>query len=141
MSEAGGVLRLGYVSAFDAVNKLARVTFPDKDGLVSGWLQLLVRNTKKNGDEVNLDVGEHVACLMMGNGIEHGVVLGACWDGKNVPPVGDADIRVTTYEDGTTIQVDRKNHVVEVRDSYGSYIRFADGNIYIMANQNVYINE
>jgi phage baseplate assembly protein V len=141
MAEPGSVLRVGYVSDFDPVRKYARVMFPDKDRLVSGWLQLLVINTLKNKDEANLDVGERVACLMMGNGIEHGVVLGALWDDKNDPPAGDQDVRITTYEDGTTVQVDRKNHVVEIKDHYGSFIRFADGNIYIKAAANVYINE
>lgn len=139
--ESGGVLRFGYVSDVDPARKMARVLFPDKDGLVSGWLQVVVANTLKNKDEVNLDPGEHVACLLAGNGIERGVVLGAVWDGKNTPPVGDQDVRVTTFEDGTTVRVDRKGHVVELKDHFGSYIRFADGNIYIMAAANVYINE
>ena len=140
-NESGSVLRFGYVSAFDAEKKLARVRFPDKDNLVSGWLQILVWNTLKNKDEINYDPGEHVACMMAGNGIERGVVLGAVWDGKNAPPVGDPDVRATTYEDGTFVQVDRKKHIVEVKDHYGSYIKFADGNIYIRAAANVYINE
>ena len=128
-NEGGSVLRFGYVSDFDPAKKLVRVRFPDKNNLVSGWLQLLCWNTKENKDEINLDIDEHVACLMAGNGIERGVVLGAVWDEKNAPPVGDQDIRVTTYEDGTTIQVDRKNHIVEVKDHYGSYIHFEDKNI------------
>lgn len=139
--EPGSVLRMGYVSDFDAARKYARVMFPDKDQLVSGWLQLVVPNTLENKDEVNLDVGERVACLMMGNGIEHGVVLGAVWDDKNTPPVGDPDIRTTAFKDGATVTVDRERHVMEIKDHYGSYIRLADGNIYIKAAANVYINE
>lgn len=140
-NEDGGVLRFGYVSVFDPEKKLARVRFPDKDNLVSGWLQLLVWNTLRNKDEINLDPDEHVACLMAGNGIERGVVLGSVWDDKNRPPVGDQDIRITTYKDGAAVMVDRERHIIEVKDHYGSYIRFADGNIYIMAAANVYINE
>jgi phage baseplate assembly protein V len=134
------VLRFGYISVFDAEKKLARVRFPDKDDLVSWWLQVVVINTLENQDEINFDPGEHVACLMAGNGIERGVVLGALWDKKNEPPVGDQDIRVTKYKDGTTVQVDRKNHIVEVKDHYGSYIRFEGGNIHLIAAGNVHIN-
>lgn len=139
--EAGGSLRFGYVCDFDPEKKLARVHFPDKNGLTSGWLQVIVRNTHKNKDEINLAIGEHVACLMAGNGAEAGVILGAVWDEKNLPLVGDQGIRVTTYEDGTSISVDTSNHVVELKDSYGSFIRFEGGHIYVQSALNLYLNE
>ncbi|NCC98012.1 MAG: hypothetical protein EOM02_14395 [Synergistales bacterium] len=128
-NEGTSVLRFGYVSDFDPAKKLVRVRFPDKNNLVSGWLQLLCSNTKENKDEINLDIGEHVVCLMAGNGIEVGVVMGALWDEKNLPIIADGDIRVSTYKDGTTVWVDRKNHIVEVKDHYGSYIHFEGKNI------------
>lgn len=131
-NEEGGVLRFGYVSVFDATKKLVRVRFPDKNNLVSGWLQLLCWNTRKNRDEINLDIEEHVACLMAGNGVECGVVLGALWDDKNLPPVADGDIRATTYSDGTTVWVDRKKHVVELKDHYGCFVHFEGKNIHVM---------
>ena len=120
---------------------MARIKFPDRENLVSAWIPIAVNNSKKNKDEVHLDIGEHVCCLMNGNGIEHGIVIGAIWDDKNKPPLGDQNVRRTEFEDGATMSVDRKNHIVEITDSYGSYIRMKDGNIYIMASKNVYINE
>jgi phage baseplate assembly protein V len=133
--------RYGYVSAYDAKRHMARIRFPDKDNLVSAWLPVGIPNTKKNKDEFHLDVDEHVFCVMLGTGLEAGTVICSIWDDKNKPPLGDQDTRRTEFEDGTTMFVDRKNHVVEVKDSYGSYIRMADGNIYIMAAANVYINQ
>jgi phage baseplate assembly protein V len=133
--------RFGYVSAYDPKRHMARIRFPDKDNLVSAWIPVGIPNSKKNKDEFHLDTDEHVYCNMLGNGLEQGVVLCSVWDDKNKPPLGDQDIRRTEFEDGTTMFVDRKNHVVEVKDSFGSYIRMADGNIYIMAAANVYINE
>ena len=132
--------RFGVVSAYDAARHMARVGFPDKDNLVSAWLPVGVSNTKKNKDEFHLDVGEHVFCVMLGNGLEAGVVLCSIWDDKNKPPLGDHDVRRTEFEDGTLIFVDRKNHVVEVKDSFGSFIRFEGGNITIQSAANVYIN-
>ena len=133
--------RVGHVSSVDPTAGTARVVFDDKQGLVSYNLPVLQRNTLKNKDEAWPDPGEHVVCLFLGNGLEQGFVLGAIYDRKNRPPVGDQDVRVTTFEDGTTLKVDRKNHIVEVKDFYGSYIRFAEGNIYIKSHADVHINK
>jgi phage baseplate assembly protein V len=118
---------------------MARVRFPDKGNLVSFWLPLLAENSKKNKQESHLDVDEHVACLMLGNGGQ-GIVLGAIWDDKNKPPLGDLDVRRTEFEDGTVLFVDRKNHVVEIKDSFGSVIKMAEGDIHIKAARNIYLN-
>ena len=108
--------------------------------MVSAWLPVAVPNSRKNKDEFHLDIGEHVYCNMLGNGLEAGVVLCSIWDDKNQPPVGDQDIRHTTFDDGTTVFQDRKNKVFQIKDSYGSYIRFEKGNIYIKSANKVYIN-
>jgi phage baseplate assembly protein V len=134
-------LRDGHVSSYDPATHTAKVVFEDRDNLVSNPFPVLLPNTLKNKDEIHLDPGEHVMCICLGNGLESGVVLGCVYDKKNPPAVGDRDTRVTTYEDGTRVSVDRKNHVVEIKDSFGSYIKFAGGNIYIIAAGNIYLNE
>ncbi|MBQ9527605.1 MAG: phage baseplate assembly protein V [Fretibacterium sp.] len=113
-TEPGAVARFGYVSVYDPKRHMARVRFPDKGDVVSGWLPVTVPNTKRNKDERPLDVGEHVFCVMMGNGLEAGAILGAVYDDTNKPPIGDGDIRATTYADGTRIKVDRKSGLVAV---------------------------
>jgi phage baseplate assembly protein V len=120
---------------------MARVRFPDKDNLVSAWLPVGIPNSKKNKDEFHLDVNEHVFCIMQGNGLEAGTVICAIWDDKNKPPLGDSDVRRTEFEDGAVLSVDRKNHVIEIKDSFGSFIRMSDSNIYINAAKNIYLNE
>ena len=114
-TEPCAVARFGYIAVYDPKRHLARVKFPDKGDVVSGWLPVIVPNTKKNKDEYHMDIDEHVFCLMMGNGLEVGVVLGSIYDDTNRPPVGDKDIRVTTFADGTKISVDRKNHLVTIQ--------------------------
>lgn len=99
------MLRFGYISSIDAVNGLYKVTF-EEDNLVSGSLPYLVKNTKFNNDESPFDEGEHVACLMDEN-CEHGVILGATNTSTDKPKVGNKDIRVTTYKDGSFIQFNR----------------------------------
>ena len=134
-------IRVGKISAVYPERGTATVHFPDRDGLVSKELPIGHRNTLKNKDESFPDVGEHVVCAFFGNGPSEGVILSAIYDAKNKPPVGDPDIRVTTFDDGTTFTVDRKKHIVEMKDSFGSYIKFANGNIYIMAAANIYLNK
>ena len=97
-TEAGAHGRFGYVSAYDPQKHMARIQFPDKGDLVSAWLPVAVLNSKKNHDECHLDVGEHVYCNMMGNGLESGVVLCAVYDDKNKPPEGNQDIRKTNLK-------------------------------------------
>lgn len=119
-SEPGMQGRVGYVSAYDAKRHMARVMFPDKDNVVSDWLPVIVPNTKKNKDEYHLDIDEHVFCCMMGNGLEMGVVMGSIYDDTNKPPVGDGDIRVTTFADGIKISVDRKKNLVTIYNPVGN---------------------
>ena len=106
-------LRFGHVTEYDPSRHMARVNFPDL-GIVSYWLPVLVSNSLKNHDEVHVDIGEHVACMMSGDGAEMGVILGAFYDDKNKPPVQDEDIRTVTFSDGVRVLYDRESHSLVV---------------------------
>ena len=135
-NESGALGRFGYVSDYDPKRHMARIKFPDKNDLVSAWLPVAVPNSKKNKDEYHLDIDEHVFCSMMGNGLEAGVVLCSIYDDTNKPPAGDADIRKTTFEDGTEILYDRKNKLLKI-DCKGDIEIHAKGNITIKADGNI----
>lgn len=137
--EAGSHGRFGYVSDYDPQRHMARIQFPDKENLVSAWIPVAVPNSKKNRDECHLDIGEHVYCAMMGNGLESGVVLCSVFDDKNKPPEGNADIRKTTYDDGTEISYDRKNKLLEIKCE-GDMKIHVKGNIEISADGNITLN-
>ena len=128
--------RFGYVSAYDPERHMAQIHFPDKDDLVSAWLPVAVQNSLKNHDERHLDVGEHVYCNMMGNGLEAGVVICSIYDDKNKPVVHEGDTRAVTFEDGTKISYDRKNHVLKV-ECEGDIEIHAKGQINITAGGNI----
>lgn len=138
-TEAGAHGRFGYVSAYDAKRHMARIQFPDKGGLVSAWIPVAVSNSKKNRDEYHLDVGEHVYCNMMGNGLESGVVLCAVYDDKNKPPAGDGDIRKTTFDDGTEILYDRKNKCLKI-ECEGDIEIHAKGHIKLISDDNIEVH-
>ncbi|WP_213412069.1 phage baseplate assembly protein V [Xylanibacillus composti] len=72
------IIKVGRVSAVDAAQLRIRATFPDRDHLVSGWLQLIM-------PPISLDehaairmpnVGQTVLCVFLGNGLETGYWLG-----------------------------------------------------------------
>ena len=135
------IIRVGKISAVYPERGTATVQFPDRDRLVSKEIAIGQTNTLKNKDETFPDPGEHVVCAFYGNGLSEGVILSAIYDAKNKPPVGDPDVRTTKFEDGTTFSVDRKGHIVEIKDSFWSYIKFADGNIYIKSAGDIYLND
>ena len=131
-TENASVARFGYISDYDAETHMARVIFPDKDNLPSAWLPVVIPNSLRNKDEIHLDINEHVFCMMMGNGIEAGVVIGAIYDNKNKPPESDKDTRKVKFEDGTEILYDRKNHELKI-NCVGNITIHADGNMKISA--------
>ena len=130
-NEQPSTLRFGRVKEYDKKRHMATVTFPDM-GIVSDWLPVLVPNSLRNHDELPLDKGEHVACIMAGTGTECGVILGAFYDDTNKPPVADENIRAVTFSDGTTITYDRKEHVMTVK-CVGDITIEAAGNITLKA--------
>ena len=130
--EAGSIARFGYISDYDAKRHMARVIFPDKDNLPSNWLPVLIPNSGRNHDEIHLDINEHVFCIMLGNGIEAGAVIGAVYDDTNKPPESDKDTRKVKFDDGTEILYDRKNHELKI-NCVGNITIHADGNMKISA--------
>lgn len=138
-NEKAGIARFGYVSDYDAKRHMARVEFPELDNTVSGWLQVGVPNTLKNHDEIHLDIGEHVFCIMQGSGVESGVVLCAVYDDKNKPVKADQNIRVVTFSDGAKIEIDREKHTILIQDMAGDYINMGNGNMDIHANTHINI--
>ena len=112
-NEFNATLRFGHVKEYDEARHMARVYFPDM-GLISHWLPVIVPNSIMNHDELHVDLEEHVACLMQGQGTEAGIIIGAFYDDKNKPPVKKLNIRSVIFSDGTQVLYDRKEHVLEV---------------------------
>ena len=135
-TENGAIARFGYVSAYDPKRHMARIQFPDKENLVSSWLPVVIPNSKKNHDELHLDINEHVFCLMLGNGLEAGAVIGTVYDDENKPPTGDQDTRKITFNDGTEISYDRKNHKLVI-SCVGDIEIITPGNINVTSGSNI----
>lgn len=105
----GASLRFGTVTGVD-VSGSARVQLEDGDGMVSGALRTLQRRSLKDKEQCLPDLGEPVACLFAGQGMEAGVVLGACYSTQTPAPGQTATHDYMFYEDGTEIWYDRAAH-------------------------------
>jgi phage baseplate assembly protein V len=102
-------MKIGIVSAIDPVKCAARVQFPDNDDVISYWLPVVQPKTLKDHFYYMPDVGEQVVCLLDDNG-ESGVILGAIYSQADAAPVNNPDKWHVTFEDGTILEYDRKEH-------------------------------
>lgn len=115
LAEAGATLKFGFVSAQDVAFGRVRVRLPDFDDLETAWLPVLHAKTHADKWWGLPDVGEQVACLLDGRG-EAGVVLGAFFGARDVPPAGaSADTHVVAFADGTRVVYDRVAHDLTVQ--------------------------
>ena len=110
------LIRFGKVSEVLPDKCAARVTFEDRDNLVSAELPILQSACMKNQFYSLPDVGDSVVCLMMpndeqGNG---GFVLGSFYHEKNLPPAQDENISMIKFSDGTTLSYNRQSHLLSV---------------------------
>jgi len=104
-------LRVGIVSDSNPDNATVRVTFPDRDQLISYWLPIVVPKTQNDKFYWMPDVGEQVVCLMDEHD-EAGAVLGAIYSTVDKPPVASADKWHVTIKDGATFEYDRAAHTL-----------------------------
>ena len=90
------LIRVGKVSSVNGKTCRARVTFPDKDDLVSD--ELAVLQIGANGTEGYWvpEVNTQVLCLFLpnasGNGLNAGFILGAYYSKAKPPPEENADV-------------------------------------------------
>lgn len=134
------MIRIGVVSSIDPGHGTARVLFDDLDELVSYDLQILYPATLRNKGYWMPDVGEHVACAFLENGLENGVILGAIYGGSDEVPVDDKDIWHLSIPGGVAVEVDRKTREFMVVDSWGSRIIFRSGDVIIKSARYIQLN-
>lgn len=130
----GEVFRTGIVSTIDEAAASARVTFEDRDDVVSYDLQVMVRNTRNNKDYWMPEVGEPVLCLFLPGGIEQGFILGSYYTQVTTPDANTANKRRTYFSDGASIEYDRETH------TYTVDIPASGGNVIINAQTSVTVN-
>lgn len=106
----GASLRFATVSTVQPEKGTVRVVLEDGDGMVSYPLQVLFPRAGKDTVQDMPDVGDRVAVLFSGAGLEAGVVLGGYYSDANVAPSKNSDVFYRRFSDGTELSYDRKAH-------------------------------
>ena len=107
------LIRVGRVSSISPERATARVLF-EPQGVVSHDLKVIVPQTLKNKDYYMPDIGEHVVCLFLPTGNQEGFILGSIYTDEDKPPTNNPDKRVMRFEDGTSIEYNRKTRTLTV---------------------------
>lgn len=107
-SNRGASLRFGKVCGVEGGS--ARVQLPDGQGMVTAPLPVVQRRVLRDQDIKMPDMGEPVAILSAGQGMEAGVVLGACYSEAVPDPAQEPQCDYHRYADGTVLCYDRTAH-------------------------------
>lgn len=102
----GNIVRTGIVSATNPTNGTVRVTFPDRDNLVSNPLPVLYPKTHADKVYHMPDVGEQVLCVFLPSGVEQGFVVGSMYSTSDATPAASQTKHVVEYKDGTREEFD-----------------------------------
>lgn len=95
------LIRIGQVSSIDDSKCTVKIKFSDKDDMVSNDIPFL-------SFEYNLpNIGDYVACIFLGNGIQNGFCLGRYYGEDNPPPVNDKNIYHKNIFDEAFIRYDK----------------------------------
>ena len=85
-------VRVGRVSSVDTADASVRVTFPDRDNIVSPPLKVVMRGCKEDKDYWMPAIDDQVLCLLIANGggkgRGKGYMLGTIYSSVDPPPGG-----------------------------------------------------
>lgn len=115
---------IGVVSSVDNDIGMVRVTFPDKDDMVSPPLPLLTVGTGWALRNPMPEPGDNVLCVFRGTQLADGICLGTLYDGSYDMPADPSIEQGVYFEDGSAAYFDRTS---------GSIVISAVGNVQIQA--------
>jgi phage baseplate assembly protein V len=108
------VFRVGIVQTQDVATARVRVTFHERDQMVSWWLPILRHGAQNDKDFWIPDIGEQVVCAMDEHD-EDGCVLGTIFSQIDAPPGSmTVDKRHLMVKDGAIFEYDRSSHTLLV---------------------------
>lgn len=104
------MVRVGIVSSVNGSACTAKVTFPDKDNMVSAELPVLQIGSYGTKGYCLPEVNTKVVCLFLpnpsGSGMNAGFIIGAYYTGEKPPAENDANVRSVRFPDGSLIKYD-----------------------------------
>ncbi len=105
------IIRIGEISSVNPNDMTARVTFPDKDDVVSGDLKIITQGSQQTKKYWLPVPKEPVLCIMLPNNttsLNQGFIIGSYFTAQNVVPANSGEgKRLIDFGDGTIISYDR----------------------------------
>ena len=115
-TELAATYQVGIVTAVDPHKHNVRVQFPALDNLESDWLSVVTPAAGGNQFYSLPDQGAMVACLLDSRG-EGGCVVGCLYNEIDPTPIGDNNVWMMSFKNGTIISHDRNTGEVLVKTS------------------------
>lgn len=119
MDNVAEVIKHGVISSIDPVKATARVTFADRDNVVSYDLPILFPNTGFMKLYSMPKVNQPVKCSFLGTGFEDGFIDGSFYNDENPPPATDPTLHMVYFGDGTSVVYDEKTKSISINASGG----------------------
>ena len=119
MDNESEIIKYGLVSSVSGYN--ARVTFPDRDNVVSFDLPVMQHNTGFARFYSMPKVGQTAICLFLATGMEDGWVIGSFYDEKQTPPK-TGNVHYVDFEDGALIEYDADSKIMTLKSGGGGVI-------------------
>lgn len=120
---------IGQVSTADPGSGSVRVTFPDRDNMVSAPLPVI---TPGGWGRANVfpEPGDTVLCAFLDNSRSAGFCLGTYYGSEDAPP-GDVHQQGVWFEDGSFVFYDRSTRMLNVKAVGGMKI---EGDLTVTGN-------
>lgn len=114
--EARDLVKEGVISEVYPERHSARVTFEDKDNVVSAELPIVTTWALDNKSYALPDVGETVLCVFATNDgtTGEGWIIGSRFHEKSTPNANSQDVARIDFKDGTFIEYDREKHSLTI---------------------------
>ena len=119
------LIRIGMVSSTNPKENTVRVTFEDKDNLVSSELRILHRGSTANKDFWMPAVGDECVCIFPTNDDNYcdGFIIGTLFNQKDKPNADKQEITRMDFADGTFIEYNSKSHTLQIECVGEIYIK------------------
>lgn len=129
----GNLIQYGRICEVQPENGLCRVELsPTRVSPLVPWLMSRCGFDKEFWHP---DLGEQAIFFSpFGDGSDGFVLTGIMSDSMPLPSGAREGFYIKEFKDGTRIEIDRNAHTVKIKDSFGSYIKMAGGDILIKSS-------
>lgn len=133
------LIQFGVVSEVRPELGKCRLSFGSRTTPLARWIETRANAGVKTFSHPR--IGEQALFLAPSGDSSQGVVLLGVFSGVMPLPNGAAEnVEIMQFGDGARLCVDQERHVISITDHYGSSITFKDGDIFIKAAKNIYLN-